>query len=121
MSGPKQSLRERAWDHVLSSLFSSDQPDRHVVLDAALAPRALAGLRSNLLSSWAWHYRPQPGYVLCLSPPQSPVIHDVARRLIEIINQFRQGLEVCEEWAFLHLRPFAEFVHSDIEAYVWAL
>ncbi|MDQ2873994.1 MAG: hypothetical protein M3Y33_03920 [Actinomycetota bacterium] len=121
MSGHDESLRERSWDRVLEPLFSSDKPDRHVVLDDALNPAALAGLRSDLLSSWDWHYRAQPGYVLCLAPPQSPVIRDVTGRLVEILGQFRPGLEVCEEWAFLHQRPFEEFVHSDIGTYVWTL
>ncbi|MGH4015105.1 MAG: hypothetical protein ACRDSL_14525 [Pseudonocardiaceae bacterium] len=102
-------------------MFSSDAPNRHVVLDDALKPAALAKLRSELLSSWAWHYRAQPGFVLCLSGPESAVIRDVTRRLIDILDCFRPGLEVCEEWAFLHQRPFEEFVHSDIGTYVWTL
>lgn len=121
MNEHDQSLRERTWNRVLDPLFSSEKPDRHVILDDALNPAALARLRSDLLSSWAWHYRAQPGYVLCLSPPKSDVIRDITRRLVEILSQFRPNLEVCEEWAFLHQRPFEEFVHSDIGTYVWTL
>lgn len=121
MSDHDPTLRERAWDSVLDPLFSSKEPDRHVVLDDALDPIALATLRSELMSSWAWHYRAQPGYVLCLSSPQSAVIRNVTRRLTSILDRFHPGLEVCEEWAFLHQRPFEEFVHSDIGTYVWTL
>ncbi|MGH3938737.1 MAG: hypothetical protein ACRDTG_08880 [Pseudonocardiaceae bacterium] len=115
------SLREREWTGVLEPLFSSERPNRHVVLDDALNPAAFTGLRSELLSSQAWHYRSQPGYVLCLTPSESLVISDVAHRLGEIFGRFQPGLEACERWAFLHQQPFEEFVHSDIGAYVWTL
>lgn len=115
------SLREREWSRVFEPLFSSDHPSRHAVLDDALNPAAFAALRSELLSSWAWHYRSQPGYVLCLRPSDSPVIGDVAHRLSETFSRFRPGLEECDRWAFLHQRPFAEFAHSDAGALVWTL
>lgn len=121
MSGHDQVLRERDWERVLDPLFSSDAPDRHVILDGVLDPDALTELRSDLLSSWAWQYRAQPGYVLCLSPPESAIISAATRRLIDILDRFRPGLEACEKWAFLHQRPFEEFVHSDIGTYVWTL
>ncbi len=115
------SVREREWSQVFDPLFSSDQPNRHVVLDDALNPAAFDALRSELLSSWAWHYRSQPGYVLCLRPSDSPVISDVAHRLGETFDRFRPELEACDQWAFLHQRPFDEFVHSDSGALVWTL
>lgn len=115
------SLREREWEQALDPLFSCDAPDRHVVLDEALAPSALTELRSELLSSWAWQYRAQPGYVLCLDTSDSAILGDVKARLGEVLNGFRPGLAVREEWAFLHQRPFEEFVHSDMGGYVWTL
>ena len=121
MSEHQQALKERAWDEVLSPLFASGAPDRHVVLDDALTPAALEKLRSDLLSSWAWHYRSQPGYVLCLAPPESPVLASVTGRLTGLFSQYYPAAEVMEEWAFLHQRPFGEFVHADIGSYVWTL
>lgn len=115
------SLREREWKQVLDPLFSSYAPDRHVVLDEALPPPVLAELRSELLSSWAWQYRAQPGYVLCLTPSGVPILDEVKARLGEILSGIQPGLAVREEWAFLHQRPFQEFVHSDIGSYVWTL
>jgi hypothetical protein len=121
MADHENPLTERAWDDVLRPLFASDTPGRHVVLDEALTPAAFEQLRSDVLSSWAWHYRSQPGYVLCLAPPESAVLASVAGRLAEILARYHPGVEVVEEWAFLHQRPFAEFVHADIGSYVWTL
>lgn len=121
MSEQKQALRERAWGDVLRPLFSSSALDRHVVLDNVLTPEALERLRCDLLSSWAWNYRSQPGYVLCLAPPESPILTAVADRLTEVLSIFHPGIEVMERWAFLHQRPFEEFVHTDIGSYVWTL
>lgn len=121
MSEQEQALRERAWDEALRPLFSSAAPDRHVVLDGVLTPAALDRLRSDLLGSWAWNYRSQPGYVLCLAPPESPILTTVADRLAEILSSYHPGIEVMERWAFLHQRPFEEFVHADIGSYVWTL
>jgi hypothetical protein len=70
MSAQEQALRERAWGETLRPLFSSSAPDRHVFLDDVLTPAALDTIRSDLLGSWAWNYRSQPGYVLCLAPPE---------------------------------------------------
>lgn len=114
-------LREREWNWLLNPLFSSDRPNRHVVLDDALNPVAFAALRSELLSSWAWHYRSQPGYVLCYTPSETGIMGDITHQLGEILSRFRPGLEACERWAFLHQRPFEEFVHSDAGAFVWTL
>jgi hypothetical protein len=116
------SLRERDWTTVLNPLFSSDSPDRHVILDDALEPDAFTELRTALLSSWAWQYRAQPGYVLCLTPSQlPPMMQGIKDRLGEILRDFQPGLAAQEDWAFLHQRPFEEFVHSDIGSYVWTL
>jgi hypothetical protein len=121
MSEHQQAITERPWGEVLSPLFVSDVPDRHVVLDDALTASAFEELRSDLLSSWAWHYRSQPGYVLCLAPPESPVLASASSRLAELFGQYHAGAEVMEQWAFLHQRPFDEFVHADIGSYVWTL
>lgn len=121
MAEQERPLRERAWDGVLRPLFASDAPGRHVVLDDALTSAAFEQLRSDVLSSWDWHYRSQPGYVLCLAPPQSPVLTAVAGRLAEVLSSYHRGIEVVEKWAFLHQRPFTEFVHADIGSYVWTL
>lgn len=121
MSVHNASLREREWSTVFDPLFSSEHPNRHAVLDDALNPAAFAAVRAELLSSWAWHYRAQPGYVLCLTPSESPVISDVAHQLSEIFSRFRPGLSACDQWAFLHQRPFEEFVHADVGAFVWTL
>ncbi len=121
MNAHDTSLPEREWNGVLDPLFSSDCPHRHVIRDDALNPTAFAALRSELLSSWAWHYRSQPGYVLCLRPSESHVISDVSHRLGEIFGRFRPGLQACERWAFLHQRPGEEFVHRDARAFVWTL
>ncbi len=83
MSEHQQAIRERPWDEVLSPLFASAVSDRHVVLDDALTTSAFEELRSDLLSSWAWHYRSQPGYALCLAPPESPVEHWDAQHQLE--------------------------------------
>lgn len=111
-------LREREWNWLLNPLFSSDRPNRHVVLDDALNPAAFAALRSELLSSWARHYRSQPGYVLCYTPSETGIMGDITHQLGEILSRFRPGLEACERWAFLHQRPFeankvpdSEYVH----------
>lgn len=121
MSRQGQALRDRDWERVLAPLFSSEAPDRHIILDDALDSAALQALRSELLSSWAWHYRAQPGRVLCLPWPESAIMRDVTAGLTEVLAAFSPGIEVCEEWAFLHQRPFQEFVHSDIGTYVWTL
>lgn len=121
MSEQEQALRERAWDEALRPLFSSTAPDRHVVLDDALVPEALDRLRADLLGSWAWDYRSQPGYVLCLAPPESPILTAVASRLTDILSGYHPGIEVMERRAFLHQRPFEEFVHTDVGSYVWTL
>lgn len=121
MSREVQALRHRDWERALAPLFTSDDLDRHVVLDDVLNPAALRELRSELLSSWAWHQRAQPGYVLCLSQPDSAVMGDVIASLTEVLTTFSPGIDACEEWAFLHQRPFHEFVHTDIGSYVWTL
>lgn len=115
-------LRERGWTEVLRPLFSSDVPDRHAVLDDVLDPSVFNELRSALLSSWAWQYRAQPGYVLCLPPSQlPPMMQGIKERLREILDGFHAGLTAQEDWAFLHQKPFQEFVHSDVGSYVWTL
>lgn len=121
MSRTGQPLRDREWQRTLAPLFISDAPDRHVVLDGVLNPAALQQLRSELLSSWAWHHRAQPGYVLCLSQPESAVMGDVVASLTDVLASCAPGINACEQWAFLHQRPFDEFVHSDIGTYVWTL
>lgn len=121
MSVHGTSLREREWNLVLDPLFSSDRPNRHVILDDALNPTSFTALRSELLSSWAWHYRSQPGYVLCHMPSESEVISDITHRLGGILGRFQPGLKPCARWAFLHQRPFEEFVHTDAGAFVWTL
>jgi hypothetical protein len=122
MSVQTGTLRERDWAEVLNPLFSSGLPDRHVVLDGALEADAFAELRCALLSSWAWQYRAQPGKVLCLTPNQlPPLMRGIKDRLREILDGFHPGLAAQEDWAFLHQRPFEEFVHCDIGSYVWTL
>jgi hypothetical protein len=121
VSAHEEPLRERNWDQILKPLFTSTAPDRHVVLDAALRPASFEILRSDLLSSWSWHYRSQPGYVLCHNPSESAIVRCIAGLIGEQLSHFLPDLEAREEWAFLHQRPFEEFIHTDVGAYVWTL
>lgn len=114
-------LRQRLWEDELAPLFDSPAPGRHVVLDDVLAPDALVTLQDELLSSAEWHYRAQPGRVLCHELDAPGAACSVADEITDRLRQFDSDLSNYERWAFLHQRPFDEFVHTDVGTYVFTL
>jgi hypothetical protein len=105
----------------MAPLFATERTGRHVVLDDVLASDVLEALQSELFSSSAWHYRAQPGKVLCQTLDVTGIALAVADEVARRLQEFDTGLVVFERWAFLHQRPFEEFVHTDVGAYVFTL
>ena len=111
-------LRPRSWERDLAPFFNADAPGRHIVFDDFLSEPAFHRVREELLSSWEWHYRAQPGYVLCQELRQAGMALAVAQEVELHMQAFDSSLAICERWAFLHQRPFDKFVHTDVGSYV---